>query len=92
LGYTECLHTKLELKWPEKEGLPTLIDKVAVTLSQHALEDVIRFDPTASDKVPKTQAGYCRRCGRFQSVKHKTCPRYIMDPIVVPSMLPWLIG
>jgi hypothetical protein len=77
LGYTECLHTKLEMKWSDDKGLLELVDRVAATLQMHACEDVIRFDPSSTHTIPTTQAGYCKRCARFQTTNHKSCPRYV---------------
>jgi len=53
-----------------------MLSQVTSVLTQHRLEDVVRYDPVASKHgVPITQAGYCRKCGNFQSLTQKTCSK-----------------
>jgi len=72
MGYVECLHAKQELhKMLPIETKSFITKLIRKATKQHALEDIIRFNPhpfLEADKVPTTPKQYCYTCGMYMEV------------------------
>mmetsp|Transcript_4878 Transcript_4878/g.11671 ORF Transcript_4878/g.11671 Transcript_4878/m.11671 type:complete len:1428 (-) Transcript_4878:198-4481(-) len=89
MGYVECLHAKAEIGrlLPGCESKPKYSQKINKALKQHALEDIIRFNPhpfLERGRIIKTPKQYCYSCGGFQEV-FKVCPTCHSDLHAVPD-------
>ena len=73
MGYTECLHGKIELQWHDQKQFDRMRNKISTALTHCSVNDILRFDPSTAKCIPQTDAGYCIECGTFQPLRQIYC-------------------
>lgn len=75
LVFSECLHAKKEMKCASEEEILRITERVRSALTNHCVEDILRFDASLYQNCLPTQA-YCHPCGVFHASagKSRECP------------------
>ena len=76
LVFSECLHAKKEMKCGTEAQIADLAGRVRSALTNHCVEDILRFDASLYQHHLPTQS-YCHPCGVFHASSGKSsssCP------------------